>query len=126
MISAATPMTEEEIREVKSRLAVEVDQTDERDTNDCTNGDAQRRIHAVRGDHRGSDIPDKALLTAFVDSPGGQGCALGYGCAADDQIHQEPVCLRRPGCRSTFLSRTSWAAACLGPWFPVAGWVPVG
>lgn len=66
-------MTEEEIREVKSRLAVEVDQTDERDTNDCTNGDAQRRIHAVRGDHRGSGIPDKALLTAFVDSPGVKG-----------------------------------------------------
>lgn len=34
VISAATPMTDEEIQGVKSRLGGEVDQTGERDTND--------------------------------------------------------------------------------------------
>lgn len=34
VISAATPMTDEEIQGVKSRLVVELDQPDERDTND--------------------------------------------------------------------------------------------
>jgi len=34
VISAATPMTDEEIRGVKSRLDVRLDQADEPDTND--------------------------------------------------------------------------------------------
>ena len=34
VISAATPMTDEEIQGVKSRLGVDKNKTDERDTND--------------------------------------------------------------------------------------------